>query len=191
MILKNFMAFNFVLLTPASWLSTLQKSQTVCWKLEVAAFSSEALLQATTCTLAQFAHLLWGDIEFQANWQHSAAISSGWVDWWEFAAYQHVTRLVLLVVVDGFLFWSDHLLHAATSFLCSCCGVTMGFPRQVGRRKYLNTWNMVQILFQVGHPCKYSFLCSYFQLCSNPLSLRAQLAWYIFPKLVKSKLELT
>ena len=147
MILKNSIAFNFVLLTPASWLSTLQKSQTVCWKLEVAAFSSEALLHATTCTLAQFAHLLWGDIEFQANWQQYAAISSGWVDWWEFAAYQHLTRLV----VDGFLFWSKHLLHEATSFLCSCCGITMGFPRQVGRRKYLNTWNMVQILFQVGH----------------------------------------
>ena len=187
MILKNSIAFNFVLLTPASWLSTLQKSQTVCWKLEVAAFSSEALLQATTCTLAQFAHLLWGDIEFQANWQHYAAISSGWVDWWEFAAYQHLTRLV----VDGFLFWSDHLLHAATSFLCSCCGVTMGFPRQVGRRKYFNVYLKYRSNFVSIGPCKYSFLCSCFQLCSNPLSLRAQLAWYIFLKLVKSKLELT
>ena len=39
--------------------------------------------------------------------------------------------------------------------------------------------------FVSSGPCKYSFLCSYFQLCSNPLSLRAQLAWYIFLILVK------
>ena len=43
------------------------------------------------------------------------------------------------------------LASCSNQFPCSCCGVTMGFPRQVGRRKYLNTWNMVQILFQVGH----------------------------------------
>ena len=58
--------------------------------LEVATFSSQALLQATICT-AQSAHLLWGDVEFQANWQQYAAVSSVWVDRKEFAAYQHLT----------------------------------------------------------------------------------------------------
>ena len=81
---------------------------------------------------------------------------------------ENLQRINTWLVVDGFLFWSWALLHAATSFLCSCCGVTMGFPRLDGRRKYFDTWN-------IG-PCKYSFLCSGFQLCNNPVSLRAQLA---------------